>query len=83
MENSSFTLAVAMLLVFSDIVFDASEMETPSLAIEWGEGTWNRLKAGNAKAHIIPRMGANKEHVVVVVIIHNKECMSQLAGFPQ
>ena len=35
-ENSSFTLAVVMLLVFSDIVFDASEMDTTSLAE--GEG---------------------------------------------
>ena len=35
-ENSSFTLAIVMLLVFSDIVFDASEMDTTSLAE--GEG---------------------------------------------
>lgn len=38
LENSSFTLAVVILLVFSDIVLEASEMETPSLAGErWGE----------------------------------------------
>ena len=35
LENSSFTLAVVMLLVFSDIVFDATEMESPSPAEEW------------------------------------------------
>ena len=34
LENSSFTLAVVMLLVFSDIVFDATEMESPSPAEE-------------------------------------------------
>ena len=32
LENSSFTLAVAMLLVFSDIVLETKEMDTPSLA---------------------------------------------------
>lgn len=36
LENSSFTLAVVILLVFSDIVLEASEMETPSLAGERG-----------------------------------------------
>jgi hypothetical protein len=32
LEKSSFTLAVAMLLVFSDMALETREMDTPSLA---------------------------------------------------
>ena len=35
-EKSSLTLAVAMLLVLSDIVLDAIDMETPSLPVVGG-----------------------------------------------
>ena len=33
LEKSSFTLAVAMLLVFSDIALDTIDIDTPSLAV--------------------------------------------------